>query len=271
MMVSANSAICVSAEPTVAGPKRLRKSFTSASNFGQRNRRQHALPRRIGADQQRFEHAGDQHAPGRGVAGGREEDGEGERRDHREIEQDRRGGSRGEALQRVEDAAVERHQADQQEIGKGDAGELDREREAAGVLVEAGREQPMTVGVKMSATASSTSWRREQQREDAVGEQPRRIGAALRADARIGRHEGRVERAFGEDRAEMIGQPQRDEEGVRHRPGAEHRGKHDVAHEAGDARDQRPSADREDALDHPRSFSIPALHRFKRPWAGRHP
>ena len=38
MMVSANSAIWVSAEPMVAGPKRLRNVFTSVSNFGQQNR-----------------------------------------------------------------------------------------------------------------------------------------------------------------------------------------------------------------------------------------
>ncbi len=38
MMVSANSAIWVSAEPTVAGANRLRKSFISTSRRGQRNR-----------------------------------------------------------------------------------------------------------------------------------------------------------------------------------------------------------------------------------------
>ena len=40
-------------------------------------------------------------------------------------------GRRREAAERVEDAAVERDQADQQQIGKRDAGELDRQREAA--------------------------------------------------------------------------------------------------------------------------------------------
>ena len=76
------------------------------------------------------------------------------------------------------------------------------------------------------------------------------IGAALLADARIGRHEGGVERALGEDRAEMIGQPQRHEEGVGDRAGAEDRRQHDVARKAGDARQQREAADREDASDH---------------------
>ena len=56
----------------------------------------------------------------------------------------------------------------------------------------------------------------EQQREDAVGEQLRRGLALFAMDMRIGRHERGVERAFGEDGAEMIGQPQRHEERVRH-------------------------------------------------------
>ena len=91
---------------------------------------------------------------------------------------------------------------------------------------------------------------REQQREDAVGEKSRARGAALLADAGIGRHEGGVEGAFGEDRAEMIGQAQRHEKGVGHRPGAQHRRQDDVADEAGDAREQRKAADGENAFNH---------------------
>src|SRR5262244_3822118 len=37
MMVSANNAICVPAEPMVAGPSALKKRLTSSSHFGQRN------------------------------------------------------------------------------------------------------------------------------------------------------------------------------------------------------------------------------------------
>ncbi len=37
MMVSANSAICMPAEPMVAGPSALKKRLTSSSHFGQRN------------------------------------------------------------------------------------------------------------------------------------------------------------------------------------------------------------------------------------------
>ena len=52
----------------------------------------------------------------------------------------RRGGGR-ETGDRVEDAAVERHQGDQQEIGKRDPRELDRQREAAGILGKPRRQQ----------------------------------------------------------------------------------------------------------------------------------
>ena len=68
------------------------------------------------------------------------------------------------------------------------------------------------------ATTSSTTCEQKQQGEDAVGEQLRRRLAALAMDMRIGRHERRVEGALGENRPEMIGQPQRHEKRVRHRP-----------------------------------------------------
>src|SRR5262249_51980635 len=77
-----------------------------------------------------------------------------------------------------------------------------------------------------------------------------RPDAALLADARIGRHERGIEGALPEDRAEMVGQPQRDKECVGNRAGTEHGSQRDVADEAGQAREQRESADREDASDH---------------------
>ncbi len=39
-------------------------------------------------------------------------------------------------------------------------------------------------------------------------------GPSCCANARIGRHEGGIERALGKDRPEMIGKTQRDEEGI---------------------------------------------------------
>src|SRR3954469_15661113 len=66
----------------------------------------------------------------------------------------------------------------------------------------------------------------------------------------IGRHEGGVEGALGEDRAKMIGQPERDKECVRDRTGAKNRGEHDVARESGQSRKQRITANSEDASEH---------------------
>ena len=110
----------------------------------------------------------------------------------------------------------------------------------------------------MSATASSTTWTMTSSVKMRSANSFERVGAALLADAGIGRHERRVERAFGEDRAEMIGQPQRHEEGVGDRSGAEHGRQHDVARKAGDAREQREAADGEDASDHGPSVPLGA-------------
>ena len=67
---------------------------------------------------------------------------------------------------------------------------------------------------------------------------------------RIGRNERGVEGALGENRAKMIGQAQRHEKCVRHRPRAENRGEHDIARESGQPRKKRITADGEDASKH---------------------
>ena len=78
----------------------------------------------------------------------------------------------------------------------------------------------------------------------------RRCLAALAMDMRISRHERRVEGALGENRPEVIGQPQSHEERVRHRTGAENRGEHDVARKSGQPRKKRKAADGEDTSEH---------------------
>ena len=90
----------------------------------------------------------------------------------------------------------------------------------------------------------------KQHREDAVGKQPRRGAAAFAANARIGRNEGGIEGALGEDGAKMIGQAQGDKERIRYRSGTEDRRQHDVAQKSGDARDERQAADGHDAFEH---------------------
>ncbi len=52
-------------------------------------------------------------------------------------------------------------------------------------------------------------------------------------DMGVGRHERRVEGAFGKNRPEVIGQAQRHEERIRHRTCAKDRREHDVASETG--------------------------------------
>ena len=64
-----------------------------------------------------------EHAPGRGVAGVGEERRQQQRRDDRQIEEDGRAGSGGEAVIGVEDAGEQRLDRHQREIRKGDAGE----------------------------------------------------------------------------------------------------------------------------------------------------
>ena len=66
------------------------------------------------------------HSPAPGNIGG-----ERQRRHHGDVEQDRRGGRGGEPVHRVEHAAPQRHQRDQQQIRKRDSGQRYRERELA--------------------------------------------------------------------------------------------------------------------------------------------
>ena len=159
MMVSANSAIWVPAEPMVAGPEPLEEQHHLLVDARPGEPRQHALARRIAADQQELQKSGEQHAPGRGMPGGREKRRQRQGHHHRQVEQDRRRGGRGEAIQRIEDAAVERDEADQQQIGERDPREIDRKREAARVLAESGRQQIDHPGREQRAPrASSTTW-----------------------------------------------------------------------------------------------------------------
>ena len=100
------------------------------------------------------------------------------------------------------------------------------------------------------ATTSSTSCDRNSSVKMRSANSLRRRLAALAMDMGIGRHERGVEGALGEDRAKMIGQPQRHEERVRHRTGAEDRREHDVARKPGQPRKERIAADGEDAPEH---------------------
>ena len=212
--------------------------------------RQAFVAAEVGRHHRGFEESGDEHAPGSGMPGGREEGRKCKRRHHRQVEEDRRRGGCGEPVQGVEDAAIERHQRDQHEVGKGDAGEFDRKREALRVVIEAGRQQRDDGGREHERHREQHRLRGKQHGEHAIGKEPRRLAPALATNARIGRNEGGIECPFGKDGAEMIWKPQRDEERIGDRTGAEDRGQHDVAQESGDARNERQAADGQDAVEH---------------------
>ncbi len=213
------------------------------------------MPRKIARQQKVLQEAGDQDAPGRGVARGRKEGRDRKRHHHREVEEDRGGGCARKAMHHVEHAAIERHQRDQEQVGKRDPGELDRKIALAGIMGEARRKQAHGLRHERPGGDQQDHLREKQQREDAVGEQPCRLFALLAMDMGIGRHEGRVEGALGKDRAEMIGQAEGDEEGVGDGAGAENRREHDVAREAGQPRKQGIAADGEDAPEHAPSLT----------------
>ena len=128
------------------------------------------------------------------------------KRDHqRQVEQDRCCRRGGETLQRVENPAVERHQRHQQQIGKRDAGELDRQRKAAGVVREARRQDGNHRRREQQRHCKQHNLACKQDREDAVGKDTCAHRAAVFPYVRIGGDECGVECAFGENGAEMVG------------------------------------------------------------------
>src|ERR1022692_2297119 len=135
MMVSANSASCTPIEPTVAGPSARKNFRTSASSSGQRGAA--SAPARVASPATSRNSripatstppAAAWPAVGKNAASASATTSE---------RLSRIGAA---ALQRIEDAAVERDQRDQQQIGKSDAREIDRDREALRIAREARRQ-----------------------------------------------------------------------------------------------------------------------------------
>ena len=163
-------------------------------------------------------------------------------------------------MQRIENSAPQGYQRDQQKIGESNAGQADRERKLLRLVRKAGRQELDHLRCEDECNRQQYRLRRNQQREDAVAEQRGRLRAALGAYACVSRNEGCIESAFSEDRAEVVRQTEGDKEGVGDRSGAKDRGQHDVAEEAGQAREQRKAADGENPLDHARFY--PPARRF---------
>ena len=165
------------------------------------------------------------------------------RADQRQVEQDGRGRDMGETVDAVQHAAIERGERDEEQIGKGDAAELDGHGEGRRIVAHAGRQQAHD---QRHGDDQDRRERHQHQQQGGMGlaGEGDRLGAAMVLQlAREQRHEGRREGAFGEQAAEEVRQLESDEEGVGHRARAQHRRQHDVADEARDAAQQREAAD----------------------------
>jgi hypothetical protein len=167
-------------------------------------------------------------------------------RDEEDVEQNRRGGGGGETVERVQDAAQQRHQGHEQEIGKGDAAEFDGQLELGGIGREPGRQDMDHPRHARHRGGGQRQQARKQNRQRLFGEGLGGDLATLFQTPREERHEGRVERPLGEQPAKQIGQPEGHEEGIGDRPGADHRGDQDVPHESENPAESGVAADRGD-------------------------
>ena len=153
-------------------------------------------------------------------------------------------------MHHVEHAAIQRHQRDQQQIRKRDPRQRNRQFAARRIVLEPRRENGDHLRHEPPAPATSRTICAASSSVKMRSANSLRRGFALAVQMRIGRNEGGVEGALGEDGAKMIGQPQRHEKRVRHGAGAENGGEHDVARKSGQPREQRITADGEDASEH---------------------
>ena len=195
------------------------------------------------------------------MGGGAEVRRQQQRADDADIEHDLRRRRRGEAADGVEHTAHQDDQRDQRQIGEGDAGELHRRRKAHGIVGKTRRHQPHHRRHEDEGEDQQHELGEDEEGEDPVGEDQRGVLPALGRDLGEARHEGGGEGALGEDGAELVGNAEGDEEGIRQRPGAEDRGEHQVAHEAEQAADEGDRRDREDVPDHGRKVPRAILGR----------
>jgi hypothetical protein len=159
---------------------------------------------------------------------------------------------------RVEEPRQQRHERNEEKVGEGDARQRDGEIELHRILGKAGREPPHDPRHGEEGGREQADLHGEHEREHPVGEEPRRFRSARLVHPRIGWDEGGVEGALAEDSPEVIGKPQGNDERVRDHARAHESGHDHVAEEAGDARDERPAADRENLFQHRPACSEPA-------------
>ena len=220
----------------------------------------------IDADEQHLSNTREQHAPGSGMAGVREEGRQKQGRHHRQIEEDGGAGSRGEAVIGVEDAGEQRLHRNQRQIGKGDAGERHGELEPRRIVDETGGENAHDPRREQKRQSEHHEIDGDERGRDLIGEELGGAEPRLLEGTGIGRHEGRGERALGENGAEVVGKAEGDEKGVGDRACPEDRRHDHVTDKAGKARDQRQTADGGDAPNHALSRSVkgPSRSRARR-------
>ena len=164
--------------------------------------------------------------------------------DQADVEQDRRRRRRGKALDTVENAGEQRHQGNEQQIGKGDPGECHRERELVRVGGKPGGEAAHQPGHGDFGEGSEDDEAPQQDTERLFGKRHRRrLALGLQAAGKQ-RHESEIESALGEQAAEQVGQFEGDEERVGDHAGADIAGDQNIAQESEHPRDQRETADR---------------------------
>ena len=184
------------------------------------------------------------------MRGARKQEGEADAKQEREVEEDRRRGPDAEAMQGVERRRVLGDERDEQKVREGDAREPHHEVELVGALGEAGRDEANERRHEDRGEHEDDRLCAKEQREHAVRKLACRDGTAVGFRLGVARHISGVESAFAEDCAKMVRQAKRIGERFVHHARAKHRRDHDVADEAGDARDERPAADAEDLLQH---------------------
>jgi hypothetical protein len=190
------------------------------------------------------------------------------RGDEDEVEEDRRGGGGEEAPGGVQHARDEGRQRDEEDVGEGEAAVFDGEVEAFVTREARGH------GVNERGHEDDAEDGEDRQDHDHRGPCVLREaeGVLVRLHA-LGehRHEGHVERPFGEEAAEEVREREGDQERLGHRAGAEEGRDQDIAGEAEDARQERPEADGHEARDQADRLHVsgrPVARRVRSPRAG---
>ena len=171
--------------------------------------------------------------------------------DHAQVQQHGRGGIHPETVERIQYAAQQRHQADQRQIGEGDAGQRDGQVELgrAAIGKTAGHCPDHRRG-QHHHEAGEQDQHREQDRQYLPGKgDRRRLATARRVPVPFRhrpvehRHEHGGKGAFGEQGAKQVGQAPGDQKGVRRQPRAQKARDQHVAHHTQYPADQRQPAD----------------------------